>query len=158
MGAGEPALDINERPRHDGPITLADYDDAWPGRFEREARRIRTALGVRALLVEHTGSTSVPRMAAKPIIDIVLAVPDSSDEDDYVPALEAEGYHLRIREPKSLEVCAMLYKPAMQRVDVPLRYVCFEIGEVFAVGYGLDYAGKYRNLPDIVSLKEVAPE
>jgi len=90
---------INERPRHDGPIVLVDYDDAWPLRFEREARRIRAALGTRALLLEHAGSTSVPGLVAKPIIDIVLAVPDSSNEDDYVPALEAEGYRLRIREP-----------------------------------------------------------
>lgn len=92
-------MKINERPRHDGPIELVDYDEAWPVRFEREAKRIRAALGVRALLVEHAGSTSVPGLAAKPIIDVVLAVPDSSDEDAYVPALVAEGYTLRIREP-----------------------------------------------------------
>ncbi len=90
---------IGERPRHDGPIELVDYDEAWPTRFEREARRIRAALGVRALLVEHAGSTSVPGLVAKPIIDIVLAVPDSAKEDDYVPALEVERYELRIREP-----------------------------------------------------------
>jgi GrpB-like predicted nucleotidyltransferase (UPF0157 family) len=90
---------IGERPRHDGPIVLVEYDEAWPVRFEREAKRIRAALGVRTLQVEHAGSTSVPGLAAKPIIDIVLAVPDSSDEDDYVPALEAAGYTLRIREP-----------------------------------------------------------
>ena len=96
-------MTIGERPRHDGPIVLVDYDDAWPVRFEREARRIRTALGVRALLVEHAGSTSVPGLVAKPIIDIVLAVPDSSDEDGYVPALEAERYALRIREPDWFE-------------------------------------------------------
>lgn len=64
--------------------------------------------------------------------------------------------HLRIREPSSIQICALLYKPAMQRVEVPLRYVCFEVGDVFAVGYGLDYAGQYRNLPDIVALKELA--
>ena len=51
------------------------------------------------MLLEHTGSTSVPGLAAKPIIDITLAVPDSSDEDAYAPALEAAGYVLRIREP-----------------------------------------------------------
>jgi GrpB-like predicted nucleotidyltransferase (UPF0157 family) len=90
---------VNERPHHDGPIVLVDYDDAWPVRFEREARHIRTALGTRALMLEHAGSTSVPGLVAKPIIDIVLAVPDSSNENDYVPALEAEGYALRIREP-----------------------------------------------------------
>jgi hypoxanthine phosphoribosyltransferase len=66
--------------------------------------------------------------------------------------------HLRIREPKSIQICALLYKPAMQRVEVPLRYVCFEVGDVFAVGYGLDYAGRYRNLPDIVTLKEIPRE
>ena len=92
-------MTIGERPRHDGPIVLQDYDDAWPMRFEREARRIRAALGMRSLLVEHAGSTAVPGLAAKPIIDIVLAVADSSDEDAYVPALEAQGYELRIREP-----------------------------------------------------------
>jgi GrpB-like predicted nucleotidyltransferase (UPF0157 family) len=94
---------IGEGPRHDGPIELVEYDEAWPVRFEREAKRIRTTLGVRALLVEHAGSTSVPGLAAKPIIDIVLAVPDSSDEDDYVPALEAARYTLRIREPEWYE-------------------------------------------------------
>ncbi|UCE27162.1 MAG: hypoxanthine phosphoribosyltransferase [Candidatus Coatesbacteria bacterium] len=60
--------------------------------------------------------------------------------------------HINIQEPASVEVCTLLYKPARQRVDVPLSYVGFEIDDVFAVGYGLDYGGKYRNLPDIVSL------
>ena len=92
-------MTIDRRPRHDGPIVLVEYDPKWALRFEREAHRIRAALGTRALLLEHAGSTSVPGLAAKPIIDIVLAVPDSSNEDDYVPALEAEGYTLRIREP-----------------------------------------------------------
>jgi GrpB-like predicted nucleotidyltransferase (UPF0157 family) len=90
---------IGERPRHDGPIVLVDYDPSWPVRYEQEAQRIRAALGARALLLEHAGSTSVPGLAAKPIIDVLLAVPDSANEDDYVPALEAEGYELRIREP-----------------------------------------------------------
>jgi GrpB-like predicted nucleotidyltransferase (UPF0157 family) len=87
----------------DGPILLADYDPAWPALFEREAARIRTALGDEAMLVEHVGSTSVPGLAAKPIIDIVLAVPDPADEASYVPALEAAGYVLRIREPEWFE-------------------------------------------------------
>jgi GrpB-like predicted nucleotidyltransferase (UPF0157 family) len=93
------AIWIGERKRHDAPITLADYDPEWPAQFEREAARIRAALGADALRVEHVGSTSVPGVAAKPIIDIVLAVPDSSDEASYVPRLEAAGYELRIREP-----------------------------------------------------------
>jgi GrpB-like predicted nucleotidyltransferase (UPF0157 family) len=83
----------------EGPILLADHDPAWPGLFEREAVRIRLALGKVALVVEHVGSTSVPGLAAKPIIDIVLAVADSADERGYVPDLETAGYVLRIREP-----------------------------------------------------------
>jgi GrpB-like predicted nucleotidyltransferase (UPF0157 family) len=83
----------------DGPITLVEHDQAWKGLYQREAARIRGALGDRALLIEHVGSTAVPGLAAKPKIDIVLAVTDSSSESDYVPALEAVGYVLRIREP-----------------------------------------------------------
>src|SRR5437667_7478569 len=81
------------------PIELVDYDPRWPELFRREAKRIRAALGDGALRIEHTGSTAVPGLAAKPIVDIVLVVPDSSDEESYVPALEAAGYVLRIREP-----------------------------------------------------------
>lgn len=83
----------------DAPITLAAYDPAWPTHFAREAARIREALGDRAVRIEHVGSTSVPGLAAKPIIDILLVVANSADEPSYVPALEAAGYVLRIREP-----------------------------------------------------------
>jgi GrpB-like predicted nucleotidyltransferase (UPF0157 family) len=88
---------------HDGPIALVDYDLAWPDMFNREAARIRAALGGAALAVDHVGSTSVPGLAAKPIIDVVLTVTDSSDEAAYVPVLEAVGYVLRIREPEWFE-------------------------------------------------------
>jgi GrpB-like predicted nucleotidyltransferase (UPF0157 family) len=71
----------------------------WPEQFAREAARIRSALGHRALAVEHVGSTSVPGLIAKPIIDFLLVVADSADEPSYVLALEAAGYVLRIREP-----------------------------------------------------------
>ncbi len=80
------------------PIELCDYDPAWPGAFEREAERLRGALAERALRVEHVGSTSVPGLAAKPVIDIVLEVDDSAAEPAYRPDLEAAGYVLRIRE------------------------------------------------------------
>jgi GrpB-like predicted nucleotidyltransferase (UPF0157 family) len=93
------AVTVGELQPVEGPIELVDYDPAWPGLFEREAERIRGALGDRVRLLEHTGSTSVPGLAAKPIIDITLVVPDSADEEAYVPALEAAGYVLRIREP-----------------------------------------------------------
>jgi len=81
-----------------GRIVIADYDPDWPRLFRREADRVRAALGDRALRIEHTGSTSVPGLAAKPIIDIMLVVPDSGDELAYVPDLEAAGYVLVIRE------------------------------------------------------------
>jgi GrpB-like predicted nucleotidyltransferase (UPF0157 family) len=93
------AYTVGELARHDAPITLVDYDSSWPALFEREERRIRQALGRTALRIEHTGSTSVPGLAAKPIIDITLVVPDSSDEASYVAQLEAAGYVLQIREP-----------------------------------------------------------
>src|SRR5262249_61995494 len=93
------AVTVGEPVRLDGPVVLADYDPAWPAVFAREEARMRRALGDRALLVEHVGSTSVPGLLAKPIIDIVLCVEDSAAEATYVPALEAEGYALRIREP-----------------------------------------------------------
>jgi GrpB-like predicted nucleotidyltransferase (UPF0157 family) len=81
------------------PIELAEYDPAWPKLYAREAEKIQAALGDRAQVLEHAGSTSVPGLAAKPIIDIVLAVADSADESAYVPALERAGYVLTIREP-----------------------------------------------------------
>ena len=84
---------------HNAPIVLVDYDPQWPAMFDREASRVRGALASLAIRIEHVGSTSVPGLAAKPIIDIVLAVPDSADEAQYVPALEAAGYALRGREP-----------------------------------------------------------
>jgi GrpB-like predicted nucleotidyltransferase (UPF0157 family) len=93
------AVTIGELTLLSGTIELVDYDPAWPGLFVREAKRIRAALDDRVVLLEHTGSTSVPGLAAKPIIDITLAVLDSADEDAYVPTLEAAGYVLRIREP-----------------------------------------------------------
>lgn len=83
----------------DGQIVLAPYDPTWADDFEAQATRIRTALGPVATAVEHVGSTSVPGLAAKPIIDINLLVIDSADEPAYVPALESLSYVLHIREP-----------------------------------------------------------
>lgn len=88
---------------HNAPIDLADYDPRWPQLFAAERDRLRAALGDTALLIEHVGSTSVPGLSAKPIIDIVLAVPDSADEPAYLPWLVAAGYVLRLREPKWFE-------------------------------------------------------
>src|SRR5687768_4378641 len=85
--------------RADGPIRLTDPDPHWVVQYAREKERIQAALGPRAVRVEHVGSTSVPELAAKPAIDIVLVVSDSADEAAYLPDLEAAGYHLQFREP-----------------------------------------------------------
>ena len=82
----------------EGPITLVEYDPEWPGLFAREEARIRAILGDRVIRLEHTGSTSVPGLVAKPIIDITMTVPDVTDEPAYAPDLEAAGYRLVIRE------------------------------------------------------------
>jgi GrpB-like predicted nucleotidyltransferase (UPF0157 family) len=97
------AATIGEPTRIDGPVHLAEPDPAWPALFEREAARVRSVLGSRVRVLEHAGSTSVPGLPAKPVIDIVLAVADSADEASYLPDLEAAGYVLRIREPDWFE-------------------------------------------------------
>jgi GrpB-like predicted nucleotidyltransferase (UPF0157 family) len=85
------------------PIEIRDYDPAWPALYEREAARVRAALGDRVVRIEHVGSTSVPGLPAKPIIDVGLEVPNSAVEEEYVPAVAAAGYVLRIREPEWFE-------------------------------------------------------
>ena len=89
--------------RIDGQIRLADADPGWAAQFARQEERIRAALGSRAVQVEHVGSTSVPGLAAKPVIDILLLVMDSADEAGYLPDLEAAGYQLQFREPEWYE-------------------------------------------------------
>jgi GrpB-like predicted nucleotidyltransferase (UPF0157 family) len=90
---------VVEPPRLSGRVPLVEYDPTWPALFVREEVRVRAALGGAVLRLEHTGSTSVPGLAAKPIIDMLLVVADSADEPAYLPALEAVGYVLVIREP-----------------------------------------------------------
>lgn len=97
------AYTIGEPQALTAPIVVSDYDPQWPSWFEREATRIRSVLGARVMLLEHAGSTSVVDLPAKPLIDMILAVPDSSDESTYVPPMEAAGYVLRIREPHWFE-------------------------------------------------------
>ena len=93
------AMYVGDLPIHNDVVQLVEYQSIWPEQFQREAERIQGALGSRTLSIDHVGSTSVPGLAAKPIIDIVLRVADSSNEPAYVPDLEAAGYRLRIREP-----------------------------------------------------------
>jgi len=81
-------------------INIVDYDSSWPSKFQMHAGRIANALGEVALRIEHIGSTSVPGLAAKPIVDILVVVADSTNESAYLPQLEAAGYELRVREPE----------------------------------------------------------
>lgn len=85
--------------REQRPIVIADYDPAWPARFELERDRIQRALGDLAVRIEHFGSTAVPGLAAKPIVDLIVTVEDPEDEALVAP-LEAAGYELRVREPE----------------------------------------------------------
>jgi GrpB-like predicted nucleotidyltransferase (UPF0157 family) len=82
-------------------VSLHEYDEHWPAAFAEHRHRIVEALtpsGI-AVDVEHIGSTSVPGLAAKPIVDVVVAVPDITAEEDYLDPLLAAGYELRVREP-----------------------------------------------------------
>ena len=80
-------------------IRIVAYDRDWPAKFAAHAKNLADALGSVALRIEHIGSTAVPGLAAKPIIDILVVVQDSRDEGVYLPQLEAAGYELRVREP-----------------------------------------------------------
>ena len=94
---------IKPRERHDGPIFLATYDSEWAVTYDSLATAIRETLGETAVEVEHVGSTSVPGLDAKPIIDIDLIVPDTTDEVSYVGPLEGLGYEFILREPDWFE-------------------------------------------------------
>ncbi len=97
------ACTIGELTPYAEKVEVVDYDPRWPARFEREAARVRRILGDRVRMLEHAGSTSVPSLPAKPILDMILVVADSADESAYVPPLETAGYVLRIREPDWFE-------------------------------------------------------
>ncbi|TGD30067.1 GrpB family protein [Brevibacterium sp. S22] len=83
------------------PIQIVEHDPAWADHFAEAARRIRRVLAPNGTFVgmAHVGSTSVPGLPAKPIIDIALVVADPTAEDDYVHALGEAGFDLTIREP-----------------------------------------------------------
>ena len=80
-------------------IEVTDPDPAWPRHYDHLGGRIREVLDWRALQLEQVGSTSVPGLAAKPVIDIDLTVADPERERDYIRALETIGFRLVIREP-----------------------------------------------------------
>jgi len=89
---------IGERQPRNSTIYLSSYDPGWPSQFKELAKRVRLALEEKVLMLEHVGSTSIPGLSAKPIIDLVLVVADSRDEPSYLPTLENQGFCLRIRE------------------------------------------------------------
>jgi GrpB-like predicted nucleotidyltransferase (UPF0157 family) len=93
------AASVGEPPPTYKEVVLAEYDPEWPNWFATAEEQIRGALGDAVLRLDHVGSTSVPGLAAKPLIDINLVVDDTTDEAAYVPKLEALRYVLRVREP-----------------------------------------------------------
>lgn len=80
-------------------LEVLGYDDRWPDIFTEHRDRLAEALRGEPVDIEHIGSTSVPGLAAKPVIDIVVAVDDITAEEDYLPPVIAAGYVLRVREP-----------------------------------------------------------
>jgi GrpB-like predicted nucleotidyltransferase (UPF0157 family) len=113
-------------------VVISEYDDHWPEIFQRHAKVIGEALGDVAVRIEHIGSTSVPGLAAKPIIDILVVVPDPRDEPSYLPTLVGAGYELRVREPKfdehrvvrtpERDVHVHIFPPHSTEID---RYMAF---------------------------------
>ena len=97
------SVTVGALPSQYSEIVIADYDPIWPHWFESAAFRIREALGDQVLQLDHVGSTSVRGLPAKPLIDINMVVAETTDEDAYVPPLEASGFELRIREPDWFE-------------------------------------------------------
>jgi GrpB-like predicted nucleotidyltransferase (UPF0157 family) len=115
----------------DGRIEISEYDARWPLLYDLEESRIRAALGNRVVLIEHAGSTSVPGLPAKPVIDILLEVRSSADEEEYATALEAAGYTLRIREPDWFE--HRLFKGPDTNVNLHVfSQGCEEVGKMLA--------------------------
>lgn len=98
--------------RREGVIAIEEPDPAWPEAYEGVAARVREALGPRMLQIEHVGSTSVPGLPAKPVIDVDLIVADPADEAAWLPALEGAGFVLTVREPWWHEHrCLKLWEP-----------------------------------------------
>lgn len=120
---------IGERKPLNGPIHLALYDPEWPAQYLMLANQIHDALGDKVLLLEHVGSTAVPGLSAKPIIDMVMAVADSADEPAYVPPLEQKGFVLRIRESDWFEH-RLLKAPEIQGNLHVFSQGCDEIGRM----------------------------
>src|SRR5579872_6425392 len=96
LHAADPTFHITAgSERADDPIELAPYDPRWAEMFAGWKRSLRGGLGETAVLIEHVGSTAVPGLAAKPVIDVQVSVMHPEDEEAYVPVIEALGVQLR---------------------------------------------------------------
>jgi GrpB-like predicted nucleotidyltransferase (UPF0157 family)/predicted enzyme related to lactoylglutathione lyase len=133
--------------RLDAPVVLAEADPSWPGVGADLVADIRRVLGPVAMLVEHAGSTSVPGLAAKPVIDLVLGVPDPTDEGAYVGPLEALGYALRIREPEWHE------HRLLKHSDPTVNLHVFGIGSI-EIDRMLGFRDHLRSDPDDLAFYE----
>jgi len=126
------AVHVGGPPQQFREVVIVDYDPIWPHWYESAAFRIREALGDKVLQLDHVGSTSVRGLPAKPLIDINMVVADTTDEDAYVPPLEAIGYELRVREPDWFEhrmlrgsdppVNLHVYNPGCEELDRMVRF------------------------------------
>jgi GrpB-like predicted nucleotidyltransferase (UPF0157 family) len=112
-------------------VVLVPYDESWPARYTEQESRIRRALGSVALEVHHAGSTSVPGMTAKPVVDILLVVPDATDEAAYAPALQGAGFSFSLREPEWHE--HRLFREEQPRVNLHVfGAACTEVARMLA--------------------------
>ena len=98
MALQYPGSEFAGRPRGD-PVEVVPYDPTWPDRYEQWRQRLAAAFGEAAVRIDHVGSTAVPGLAAKPVIDIQVGVADVEEEAAYVPGIESLGVALRFREP-----------------------------------------------------------
>lgn len=96
---------ISHRPRVHR-VEICEPNPNWPASFALIEQRIRAALGDRALIIQHVGSTSVPGLPAKDNIDVDIVVADPTDEGNYVEALEGAGFQFLLREPLVLSRCS----------------------------------------------------
>lgn len=113
--------------RSDDLIEVVDCDDARPARFERWRQLLWSALGEIAVRIEHVGSTSVPGLAAEPIVDVQVSVADLDDEATYVPPIEEVGLQLRSRD--ELHRYFRPFRTAPRDIHVHVCHVgCLEAG------------------------------
>lgn len=121
LGAHMPGFELvgGSQRRQRDPVAIVPYDPAWPARFAAWRERLAGALGPVARRIDHIGSTAVPRLPAKPVIDIQVSVPDVDDEAAFVPAIERLGVALRSRE-----LGHRYFRPAGHRAREVQVHVC----------------------------------